>query len=183
MKLKSPHHVRYRLSIGLWGIEVISASKRSECIIGAKKISNILQIGTFDCYRYRLITSDIGLGLSSHSCQCCRPTIDSGNEISALNIVLQKKKQSEYFRKNFPKCEFSTYVLQRGQFVYIGLEATNKFMKYICNSGKCSLGKCASFWFILFIANGFSYVHFMLCTAKCKTGMMVSFTTFTLYCP
>ncbi len=29
IKLKSPNYVRYRLSVGLWGMEVISASKRS----------------------------------------------------------------------------------------------------------------------------------------------------------
>ncbi len=38
MKLKSPHHARYRLSIGLWGIEVTLASKSSTCTIGAKNI-------------------------------------------------------------------------------------------------------------------------------------------------
>ncbi len=32
-----PNHVRYRRSIGLWGIEVTSASKRSACTVGAKK--------------------------------------------------------------------------------------------------------------------------------------------------
>ncbi len=51
-----------------------------------QKYSNILQIDMLDCYRYRLVARDIGLGLSSHPW----PTIDSGDEMSALNIVLQK---------------------------------------------------------------------------------------------
>ncbi len=39
IKLKSPNHVRYRLSVGLWGVEVISASKRPVCTSGAKNIT------------------------------------------------------------------------------------------------------------------------------------------------
>ncbi len=38
------------------------------------KIFQILQIGTFDCYRYRLITSDIGMGLSFHRSQSYKRT-------------------------------------------------------------------------------------------------------------
>ncbi len=39
IKLKSPNHVRYRLSVGIWGVEVISASKRSVWKSGAKNIT------------------------------------------------------------------------------------------------------------------------------------------------
>ncbi len=53
-------------------------------------------------YRYRLITWDIGLGLSSHPWQWYRPTFDRGHEMSALNIILQKnfvRKLSDEFSK------------------------------------------------------------------------------------
>ncbi len=60
MKLKSPNHVRYQLNVELWGMEVISASKRSACTIGAK--TNI----TIYFKLTRLNVSDIGLGLPSH---------------------------------------------------------------------------------------------------------------------
>ncbi len=36
IKLKSPNHFRYRLSVWLWGVEVISASKRHVWTSGAK---------------------------------------------------------------------------------------------------------------------------------------------------
>ncbi len=38
IKLKSPHHVRYRLSVGLWRVEVLSVSKRSVWTSGTKHI-------------------------------------------------------------------------------------------------------------------------------------------------
>ncbi len=39
IKLKSPNHVRYRLSVGLWCVEIISASKRPLWTSGAKNIT------------------------------------------------------------------------------------------------------------------------------------------------
>ncbi len=39
IKLKSPNHVRYRLSVRLWGVEVLSASKRSTWTSGVKNIT------------------------------------------------------------------------------------------------------------------------------------------------
>ncbi len=116
MKLKSPHHARYRLTIGLWGIEMIEASKRSVCIIGAKIIPIYIKLA-------RLIVIDIGLGLSSHPWQWYRLTIDSGHEISALHIVLQKNSVGKFSE------EFSMYVLQRGETASDWLRRWNKIQR------------------------------------------------------
>ncbi len=60
-KLIALNHVRYRLRIGIWSMEVISASKTPLRTICAKKYSCIVHIVEFNFWRYRLATSDIGL--------------------------------------------------------------------------------------------------------------------------
>ncbi len=74
---------------------MISDCKKSTCTIGAKKYSHILQIDTFNCYRYRLITIDIGLWLPPDPWECYRSTIDSWT-------LFCNKILSENFRTNFP---------------------------------------------------------------------------------
>ncbi len=66
-----------------------------------QKYSIMLQIGTLDCCRYRLSTSDIGLGLSSY------PVATK----YLYRTLFCKKKSVRKFSN-----EFSKYVLQRGEF-------------------------------------------------------------------
>ncbi len=77
IKLKLPNHIRYRLSVGLWGVAVISASKRPVWTSGAKNITAYFKLTRSwgDCwlscpilpfFNKIKIVSDIGLGLSSH---------------------------------------------------------------------------------------------------------------------
>ncbi len=60
--------------------------------------------------QYRLITSDIGLGLSSHPRQWHWLTFDSGYEMPTLIIVLRKNSARKF------SDEFSKYVLQKDEF-------------------------------------------------------------------
>ncbi len=80
MRLKSPHHVRCRVSMGLCGIELISASQRSACTIGAKNIPILLKLAC-------LIGIDVGWspGISAWDCHLIH-----GNDIGPLSTAATK---------------------------------------------------------------------------------------------
>ncbi len=144
IKLKSPNHVRYRLRVGLWGVEVISASKRSVWTGGAKNITAYFKLtrSCVDCWpscpilpliNKIKIVSDIGLGLSSHPRQWHWLIIDSGYEMSALIIVLPKNCVRKF------SDEFSNYVFQWGRIF-------------------CRTSFHRTEWFILFSFGGEKYI-------------------------
>ncbi len=128
MKLKSPNHVRYRLSVGLWGMQVISASKRSWWTSGAKNITVYFKLTRLcgHCWpswpilpliNKIKIVSDIGWspGITAWGCHLIHD-----NDIGLLSAVATKYLhwslfcQKSYVRKFSD--EFSKYVLQRGEF-------------------------------------------------------------------
>ncbi len=82
---------------------------------------------------YRLITSDIGLGLSSHPRQWHWLTINSGCEMSALIIFLPKSAVRKF------SDEFSKYILQKDEF-----------------------SKCVFQWGRVFFRTSFPYTHIAL---------------------
>ncbi len=122
IKLKSSNHVRYRLSVGLWGVEMISASKRPVWTSGAKNITVYFKLTRSwgDCWsscpilllvnKIKII-SDIGWSSAISAWNC---HLIHDNDIGLLSTAAMKrlywslfcqKSLSENFRTNFP-CTF-----------------------------------------------------------------------------
>ncbi len=119
IKLKSPNHVRYRLSVGLRCVEVISASQRSVWTSGAKNMSVYFKLtrSCGDCWsscpillliNKIKIVSDIGWS-SAISAWDCHLIHDNG--IGLLSTAAMKclhlslfcqKRLFENFWTNFP---------------------------------------------------------------------------------
>ncbi len=118
IKLKSPNHVRFRLSVGLWGVEMISASERSAWTSGAKNIAVHFKLtrSCGDCWllcpilplinKIKMV-SDIGWSpaISALDCQ-----LIYDNDIGLLSTAAMKclhwslfchKILSVHFRTNF----------------------------------------------------------------------------------
>ncbi len=74
----------------------MSACKRSACKNWCQIYSNILEIGTFNCYWYRLITSTAVISVRD-----CHPI--HGNDIGPLSKRLRYVCTEHYFAKKFCK--------------------------------------------------------------------------------
>ncbi len=119
IKLKSQNHVRCRLSVGCWGGEVISASKRSVWTSGAKNITLYFKLtrSCGDCWpscpilpligKIKIV-SDIGWSPAISAWDC---HLIHDNGIGLLSIAAMKclhwsvfcqEILSVNFRTNFP---------------------------------------------------------------------------------
>ncbi len=68
MKLKLHNHVRYQLSVGLWDMGVISASKKIARTIGAKNVPVYFKLTP-------LIVNDIGSSPAAYDCYLIDPLL------------------------------------------------------------------------------------------------------------
>ncbi len=126
IKLKSPYHVRYRLSVGLWGMEVITASKRSVWTSGAKNITVYFNLTRLcgHCWpswpillliNKMKIVSDIGWSPATSICHLIHD-----NDIGLISTAAVKCLHWSLFCQNKSVSkfsdEFSKYVLQKVEF-------------------------------------------------------------------
>ncbi len=147
IKLKSPNHVRYRLSVGLWGVEVMSASRRPVWTSGAKNITVYFKLtrswgGCWSPCTILLlinkinIVSDIGWSSAISAWNC---HLIHDNDIGLISTAAMKLQHWSLFcqkvcQKMFGRIfqvRFATkYIFQWGP-VFIEPVRTHKYSLYL----------------------------------------------------